>query len=152
MRTEGLVVKRRMLDIDNGDLLGEMRASKSLNRYSGIRKDAGLPSFYESVPFPRRRFLTIFRLNVVYCLPIRKIVTVSKVEQYQCNMCDARFGKNLAWPHFLYNCRRLPKCPLVFRPDPLSQVAFDFTVSDTRNAKLFKERLILTLELATSKL
>ena len=97
-----------------------------------------LPKMYRFDSFARRRFVSCFRLNSIWTLPIVKYVDEADV--YQCSRCRSFFNKKLTWKHFIYDCPEVPRCTMISRPDPLSPSAFLLCSSAKSNP--FKERII----------
>ncbi len=119
------IVKERYLDIDHSELLSRMRSSKLLKDYATLKKDKRMSNYLSSVSeFGKRRSCSLFRLNCIWSLPIKR--TTTDALRYECSRCSATFPKASTWSHFLYHCRRLPKCTLVCKPDPSSEKIFRF--------------------------
>ena len=103
-----------------------------------------LPKMYLSDSFALRRFVSCFRLNSIWSLPIKKCI--DEAEVYECIRCQNRFNKKLTWKHFIYECPLMPRCVMISQPDPLSTTAF--RLANTLVPNEFTERIITILSLA----
>jgi hypothetical protein len=139
VKKECSIVKQRILDICAAETAEALASSLQLKEYGNWNKRMGPHDVYNVLDLNRRQALSIFRLNCVYSLPIRKVV--QSTEEYECQLCLTAFPKSKVWHHFLYTCRRLPKCSLVSRVDPRSSHAFDLSSSTSENAEKFRDRI-----------
>jgi hypothetical protein len=138
-KQEFSAVKRRIIDIGVAEMSAALSSSVQLKRYGTQVISRGMPASYSSLDLIKRQSLAIFRLNCVYSLPIAKLPLIP--DKYECQLCNESFTKPTVWHHFLYSCRRLPKCSLVARVDPLSPHAFGLTIASTNSAIRFRDRI-----------
>ena len=127
MRTKQ-IIKQRILDIDKTFILEKLQGYSLLSNYSThMDGEWAIPEMYRSDSFTRRRYVSCFRLNSIWSLPIKK--NIVEDDAYVCTRCNYSFKKPLTWKHFLYVCPQLPRCKMTSRPNPLSTSAFRLTES-----------------------
>jgi hypothetical protein len=146
-RAIGKNIRRRLENQDRAENITMMRdpeKSKQLKYYWAHKNYFTMPN-YGTTPYNERRWLSIFRLNCVYSLPIQKS---QNEERYECKKCKGSFPKPHVWHHFVYECsndENRSACSSSPHISAASKHYFDMTTAPTSSAKSFRNKLVNAL-------
>jgi hypothetical protein len=103
-------VKARMIDIQNQRSQRRLGTSKLLSEFSKYTDCRTLSPYLTRHAFSERRFISLFRLNSIWSLPIEK-----RKSFYRCKLCLVPFPKSMTWNHFILKCSKISRhelgCP-----------------------------------------